>query len=152
MQLAVSVVDAPLLIVEGEADSVQVGGWVTVTVAEATAPEPAAFVPMTVYVASAVGETLPLDADDPSPPLPLHVYEVAAGVQLAVSVVDPPRLIVEGDGVKVQVGGWFTVTVADATVLLPEALVPITVYVASVEGETLPLDAEDPNPLLLLQV
>ena len=138
--------------VEGEGVRVQVGGWFTVTVAEATAPVPAAFVPVTVYVASVVGETLPLEAEDAKPLLLLHVYEVAAGLQLAVKVEDPPRLMVEGEGVRVQVGGWFTVTVAEATAPVPTALVPVTVYVASVVGETLPVEAEDANPLLLLHV
>ena len=56
----------------------------------------------------------------------VHVYDVAAGEQLAVSVEDPPRLIVEGDGVSVHVGGRFTVTVADAELLSPTALCPTT--------------------------
>ena len=60
--------------------------------------------------------------------------------------------MVEGEGVRVQVGGWFTVTVAEATAPVPAAFVPVTVYVASVVGETLPLEAEDANPLLLLHV
>ena len=54
------------------------------------------------------------------------MYDVAAGEQLAVSVEDPPRLIVEGDGVSVHVGGRFTVTVADAELLSPTALCPTT--------------------------
>ena len=140
------------MIVAGEADSVHVGGWSTVTVADATAPVPAAFVPLTVYVASAVGETLPLEAEDPKPLLPLHVYDVAAGVQRAVRVVDAPLLIVEGEADSVHVGGWLTVTVADATAPVPAEFVPVTVYVASVVGETLPLEAEGPKPLLPLQV
>ena len=73
MQLAVKVVAEPLLIVEGEADRVQIGVWFTVTLADATAPVPTALVPVTVYVASAVGETLPLDADEANPALLLHV-------------------------------------------------------------------------------
>ena len=131
---------------------VQVGGWFTVTVAEASAPVPAGLVPVTVYVASVVGETFPLEAEDAKPLLLLHVYEVAAGLQLAVRVEDPPRLMVDGEGVRVQVGGWFTVTVAEASAPVPAALVPVTVYVASVVGETLPLEAEAAKPLLLLHV
>ncbi len=58
--------------------------------------------------------------------MPVHVYEVAAGVQLAVKVEDPPKLIVEGEGVREQTGAWFTVTVADADALSPAALCPTT--------------------------
>ncbi len=72
-----------------------------------------------------VGDTLPLEADV-AKPVPVHVYDVAAGVQLAVKVEDPPRLMVLGEGVNVHVGGWFTVTVADAEVLSPAALCPTT--------------------------
>ena len=50
------------------------------------------------------GEALPPDADEAKPAL-VHVYEVAAGVQLAVRVVAPPRLMVEGEAARVQVGG-----------------------------------------------
>ena len=72
-----------------------------------------------------VGETLPPEADEAKLAL-VHVYDVAAGVQLAVRVVEPPRLMVASEGVSVQVGGWFTVTVADADVLFPPALWPTT--------------------------
>ena len=134
--------------VEGDAATVQVGGWFTVTVADAEAPVPAAFVPVTEYVAVEVGETLPPVADDAKPVL-VHVYDVAAGAQLTAKVEDPPKLIVEGEGVKVHVGGWFTVTVADAEALVPAAFVPVTEYVAVEVGETLPPVAEDANPVLV---
>ena len=112
--------------VEGEGVSVQVGGWFTVTVAEASALVPAAFVPVTVYVAVVAGETLPLVADEAKPALLLQVNDVAAGLQLAVSVVDPPRLIVEGEADRVQVGAALTVTVTLAASEVPRALVPCT--------------------------
>ena len=72
-----------------------------------------------------MGETLPPVAEDENPVL-VHVYDVAAGLQLTESVDDPPRLIVDGEGVRVQVGGWFTVTVADAEAPVPAAFVPVT--------------------------
>ena len=50
------------------------------------------------------GETLPLAAEEARAAL-VHVYEVAAGLQLAVSVVELPRLMVVGEAVRVQVGG-----------------------------------------------
>ena len=71
------------------------------------------------------GETLPPEADDAKPAL-VHVYDVAAGLQLAVRVVEAPRLMVPGEAARVQVGGWFTVTVAEAEVLSPPALWPTT--------------------------
>ena len=125
-QLTDNVEDPPRLIVEGEGVSEQTGTWFTVTVAEAEAPVPAAFVPVTEYVDVDPGETLPLEADDANPVF-VHVYDVAAGVQAAVRVEDPPGLIVEGEGVSVQVGGWFTVTVVDAVAPVPAAFVPATV-------------------------
>ncbi len=125
VQLAVKVDDPPKLIVPGEGVNVHVGGKFTVTVADAEVLSPTALCPTTEYVAVEVGETLPLEADV-AKPVPVHVYDVAAGVQLAVKVEDPPRLMVPGDEVKVHVGGWFTVTVADAEVLSPAALCPTT--------------------------
>ena len=98
-----------------------------------------------------VGETLPLGADVENPVF-VQLYEVAAGLQLAVTVVDPPRFMLFAAAVSVQVGGWFTVTFADAVAPVPAAFVPDTVYVASVGGDTLPLEADDPKPLLPLQV
>ncbi len=114
------------MIVEGEGVSVQVGGWFTVTVADAVAPVPTEFVPITVYVAVEVGETLPLEADEARPALLLQVNDVAAGLQLAVSVLDPPRLIVLGEADTVQVGAALTVTVTLAASEVPRALVPCT--------------------------
>ena len=52
--------------------------------------------------------------------------DVAAGEQVAVSVADCPRLIVEGEAAKVQVGGWFTVIVTEAAAPVPAPLVPLT--------------------------
>ena len=72
-----------------------------------------------------VGETLPPEADAANPVL-VHTNDVAAGLQLAVSVEAPPRLMAAGEGVRVHVGGWFTVTVVDADVLSPAALWPTT--------------------------
>ena len=151
LQLTARVEDPPRLIVEGEGVSEQTGIWFTVTVADAEAPVPAAFVPVTEYVAVEPGDTLPLEAEDANPVL-VQLYDVAAGEQLAVRVEDPPALIVEGEGVKVHVGGWFTVTVAEAVAPVPAAFVPVTVYVAVDVGETLPLVADEAKPALLLQV
>ncbi len=86
---------------------------------------------------------------DEAKPVLVHVYEVAAGLQLTARVEDPPRLIVEGEGVSEQTGIWFTVTVADAEAPVPAAFVPVTEYVDVEPGDTLPLEAEDANPVLV---
>ena len=69
--------------------------------------------------------TLPEEIVDENPEL-VQLYEVAAGVQVAVSVDESPRLMVVGDAVRAQLGGWFTVTVAEAAAPVPAALVPVT--------------------------
>ena len=51
-----------------------------------------------------VGETLPPEAEAAKLAL-VHVYDVAAGLQLAVRVVAPPRLIGLGEAASEQVGG-----------------------------------------------
>ena len=101
-----SVDDAPALMVLGDAVNVQLGGGTTaftVTVALAAAPLPAALLPTTLYVVVAAGDTLPLDVADEKPAL-VQVYDVAAGVQLAVRVEDPPALMVPGEAVSAQTG------------------------------------------------
>ena len=74
-----------------------------------------------------MGETLPPDAE-PAKAAFVHAYEVANGVQLAVSVDESPRLMVAGIAVSVHTGtaGWVTVTVALAAVPVPELFVPCT--------------------------
>ena len=67
-------------------------------------------------------------------------------MQLAVRVVEPPRLMVPGAAASVHVGGRFTVTVADEDSPVPAALVPVTEYVVVELGETLPLEADDAKP------
>ena len=67
-------------------------------------------------------------------------------------VNDGPALAAARVGVAMGSGVASTVTLADATAPVPTALVPVTVYVASAVGETLPLDADEANPALLLHV
>ncbi len=67
-----------------------------------------------------------MEADAENPEL-VQLYEVAAGVQVAVRVADSPRLMVVGEAASVHDGGWFTVTVAEANTPVPAAFVPVTV-------------------------
>ncbi|MCX7196124.1 MAG: hypothetical protein NTV37_09730 [Proteobacteria bacterium] len=51
----------------------------------------------------AVGVTVPPDVKL-AVPAPVHAYEVAAGLQLAVNVDIDPALIVDGEATKLHVG------------------------------------------------
>ncbi len=53
-----------------------------------------------------MGFTLPVEVPVESPlmPGPFQIYEVAAGVQLAVNVEEAPALIVAGEAVRVHEG------------------------------------------------
>ena len=81
---------------------------------------------------------------------PVHVYEVAAGSQWAVSVAVPPGEIEAGVAVTVQTGGAdvATVTVALAVLPAPPPLLPVTEYVVVTVGDTVPVVVELPNPVL----
>jgi len=67
----------------------------------------------------------------PAHPAPLHVYDVAAGLQTAVSVVDVPEEIEAREARTLQIGLNVPVTVtdADAGALVPAALAVVTEYV-----------------------
>ena len=110
----VNVLDCPVLMVEGLAVSVTVGGGlaVTVTVVEADA-EPPAPVQVSVYVVVVVGDSLA----EPDVPVPTPEHEVAF-VLLHVTVDDWPEVIEDGLAEIETVGGGFAVTV---TVAEPEA-------------------------------
>ena len=69
------------------------------------------------------GETVPLNCEVPKPVL-VQAKEVAAGIQVAVRVEEPPPTIVPGEAVRVQFGVTDTVTVA--LLPAPAALLPMT--------------------------
>jgi hypothetical protein len=75
-----------------------------------------------------VGDTAPMAIKDPKP-VPLHVYDVAAGVHLAVNVEEPPAGTTAGDALSVHAGVPMaaTATVTDAAGPTPCAVTPDTV-------------------------
>ena len=78
-------------------------GSETTTVALAVLPVPVVLVPCTEYVVVDVGDTVPLDCPEPKP-LFTQVYELGTGLQLAVNVVEPPRLMLDGAALSEQDG------------------------------------------------
>src|SRR5690349_6881575 len=107
----------------------QVGAGFTVTVVEHELVHPFTLVTVTVYVVVVVGLTV-IEA------------VVAALLQRndvlrdAVSVEEPPTQIDGLDGVILQVGAGFTVTVVEQELVHPFTLVTVTVYVVVVVGLT----------------
>jgi len=121
---------APEHIVDGDADAVTVGVGFTVTVTDFVPVQPSALVPVTVYVVVLVGDTV---LELPVPRLFDQLYVLAPP---AVNVDDEPEHIVDGDAEAVTVGVGLTVTVTDFVPVHPSALVPVTVYVVVVVGDT----------------
>jgi len=135
---AVSVVLAPLQMLDVEAESVTVGFALTVTVVEAVPLQPFD-VPVTMYVVVPVGLTV-CGFEDPL----LHVYVVPPA---AVSTVLVPLHILFEEALRVTVGIALTVSVVEvAFPTHPYVLVPVTVYVVVTVGTTV---CVVPVPLLL---
>lgn len=123
---AVMVVVDPLQIANVPAVATIVGDAFTVNEPVPVPVQPAALIPVTVYMVVTVGLAVtgvPVDAD-----------RLVAGAQLYVAAPDAvmvelvPLHIAAGDGVTVSTGIGFTVTVTVAVVTHPGA-VPVTVYV-----------------------
>ena len=118
--VAVSVDEPPTQIDGLDGVMLHVGAGFIVTVVEHELVHPLAFVTVTVYVVVAVGLTV-IEA------------VVAALLQRnvvppdAVNVDEPPTQIEGLDGVMLQVGGGFTVTVVEQELVHPLALVTVTV-------------------------
>ena len=129
-QLAVNTDVAPLHIAAGLADAVTVGNGFTVTLTVAVPVHPAALVPVTVYVAVALGATVLL-APLPNPPDQLYVF-----APLAVITEVCPLHIADGLAVALTDGNGFTVTLTVAVPVHPAVLVPVTVYVEVALGLT----------------
>ena len=127
---AVSVEEAPLQIVEGDALNVAVGFAFTVTVAVAVLVQPFPSVPVTVYTVVEDGDTV---FGLPVPNPPLQLYDVAPP---AVRVEEAPLQMVEGDALNVTVGFAFTVTVVVTVLVQPFPSVPVTVYTVVEVGDT----------------
>ena len=77
-----------------------------------------------------VGDTVTLE------PLPAPFDQLYVLAPLAVSVEDCPEFIVDGIAEAVTVGNGFTVTLTAAVPVHPAALVPVTVYVVVLVGDT----------------
>ena len=122
-------VGSPAQVVGTDAVAVTVGVGLTVTVACAVPVHPFAAVPVTVYVVVVPGET---EIGEPGIAPGFQTYDVAPP---PVRLVEFPEQIVGEDAVAVTVGEGFTVTVTCAVLLQPD-VVPVTVYVVVVPGET----------------
>jgi hypothetical protein len=115
--------------------SVTVGVGVTLTTkvkVELLLLQPAALVPVTVYVVVTVGLTVILAVVCTG--VVFHTYVAAP---LAFNVVEPPEhILADGAAEAVTVGVVFTVTTTVAGVVLeqPAVVVPTTVYVVVVVG------------------
>lgn len=109
------VVAAPLQMDDGEALAVMTGAGFTETLTVAVPVQPAAEMPVTVYVVVAAGLT---DAD------PLLQTYVEAPVALSVDVC--PAQIVAGVALAETVGKGFKVTVTVAVPVHPAPELPVT--------------------------
>lgn len=116
--LQLSVDDCPAVIEVGFAESVAVGGGVTVIVTSAFA-EPPVPVHVTEYVVVVAGET-GVDPDTASPVTkPVPVHEVAL-VESQESVAVSPVIMLAGFAANITVGGGVvTVTVVSADAVPP---------------------------------
>ena len=119
-----------------------VGSALTVIVVDVVAVHPSAFVTVTVYVASAIGETVMAAVVWGGVVLQEYVSVIAP--PLAVSVALPPvqmipSLFADPDisaTAIIGVGSALTVTVEEEVAVHPSAFVTVTVYVVFVLGET----------------
>jgi hypothetical protein len=107
------------------ADAETVGSGFTVTVTLAVFVQPAALLPVTVYVVVAEGFAVTV--------APLVLLSPVAGLQLyvappeAVNEVEAPAQIAGAEGLTEIVGNGFTVTVTVPVPVHPLAAVPVTV-------------------------
>jgi hypothetical protein len=116
-----------------------------VIVALKTAPVPPEFIPATPYVVETLGATVQVAAIVPAQVPPVHTYELAVGLQLAVRVALPPGAMEAGLRVNAHTGlGGSTVIVALDGAPVPPAFFPATVKVVVAEGVTVQLTADVP--------
>jgi hypothetical protein len=128
----------PTQIVPTAAVAVTDGNAFTLTVTVAVFTQPLALVPVTVYVVVVVGDTV---TDEPDKLPGFHTYVDAP---LALNEVLPPTQIAEFAELAVTVGNGLTVMVRVAVFTQPLALVPVTVYVVVVVGDTV---TDEPDKL-----
>ena len=112
-------IDAPAQRVDALDVAVTVGNKLTVIIVVAVLVQPAALVPVTVYVAVAVGIKL-----TPLVTPPLQVYVVAPP---PFNETAEPAQTDDAVAVEVTVGNKLTVIVVVAVFVQPAVLVPVTV-------------------------
>ena len=117
----------PLQTAVGDAVAVTVGSGFTVRVTVLVPVQPAAVVPVTLYVVVVEGVAVKLAPD----PLGLHVYVLAPD---AAMVELWPAQMAAGVAVAVTVGNGFTVSVTVVVPVQPQASVPVTLYVVVAVG------------------
>ena len=127
--LAVSTEVAPLHIAAGLAETLTVGKEFTVTLTVAVPVHPAVLVPVTEYVVVVLGVTVMLAVLPP-------VFQLYVFAPLAVSTEVAPLHIAAGLAVALTDGNGFTVTLTVAVPVHPAVVVPVTVYVVVLVGDT----------------
>lgn len=116
-------------IVCGEAVATITGNGFIVAVIVAVPVQPAALVPVTLYVVVDAGVSV---NDEPLPD-GFHEYELPP---VAETVTASPAQTDDGDTLAAMVGTALTVTVTDDVPVQPAAEVPVTVYVVVDAGVT----------------
>ena len=120
----------PLHIAAGLAVALTVGNGFTVTLTAAVPEHPAVLVPVTVYVVVELGVTVLLA------PLPKVCDQLYVFAPLAVNTELAPLHIAAGLADAVTDGNGFTVTLTVAVPVHPAVVVPVTVYVVVLVGDT----------------
>jgi len=120
--------------------------------------EPYALVPVTRYVVMVVGLSLQFGPVVPAQPPPVQVKVLADGLQLAVIVEEPPRLMVAGEALRLQTGalattpGPLTVTKCGLPGALLVTLTPPSRVPTAVGVNVTPIEHEPPATTLLPQL
>jgi hypothetical protein len=136
----VQIVPSLLVIPEVSATEMDaVGSALTMIVVDEVSVQPSELVTVTVYVSSAIGDTL--IAAVVCGGVVLQLYDVpplAVSVALAPVQIVPSLLVVPDVSatVIIGVGSALTVIVVDDVAVQPSELVTVTVYVASAIGDT----------------
>jgi len=130
--LAVRVTEEPLHIEGKPGVTVIEGIGLTVTVVVAVFVHPFTSVPVTVYVVVTVGFAVTLGMLVALSPVGGDQEYIEA--PLAVRVTEDPKQMEGATGVTATLGRFLTVTVTEAVLVHPAALVPVTIYVVEVVG------------------
>lgn len=135
---ALSVAGEPEHIVDGDAFAATSGSGFTVIEMDAVEVQPAAEVPVTVYVPDDAGV---IETDEPVPP-ELQLYVLAP---VAVNVVLLPEQTELFVAETPTTGEEFTIIETVAVPVQPKVVVPVTVYEVVLVGETLIVEPVPPE-------